>query len=96
MQEFAHYFVRAARIYYNYDPSAPNFDYDLEYLYDKQIQDNPIDTLIKPTKIRKKQEDKEVVSRELEHIIRLNGVNYVWIYRVIKPEPTDSTDGLSG
>ena len=95
-KEFAHYFVGEARIYYYYDPSAPNFDYDLEYLYDKQIQDNPTDTLIKPTKIRKKQEDKEVVSRELEHIIRLNGVNYVWIYRVIKPEPTDSTDGLSG
>ena len=95
-KEFAHYFVGETRIYYNDDSPDPNFDYDLEYLYDKQIQDNPTDTLIKPTKNRKKQDEKEVVSRELEHIIRLNGVNYVWIYRVIKPEPTDNADGLSG
>ena len=95
-KEFAHYFAGEARIYYNDDPPDPNFDYDLEYLYDKQIQHNPADTLIKHTKNPKKQQDKEVIHRELEHIIRLNGVNFVWIYRVIKPETTDNTDGLSG
>lgn len=94
-KEFAHYFVGEARIYYNDEPPDHNYDYNLEYLYDKQIQHNPTDTLIRPAKNRKKQQDKEVMHRELEHIIRLNGVNYVWIYRVIKPEPTNNTDVLS-
>ena len=95
-KEFAHYFVGEASMYYNYDPSNSNFDYDLEYLYDKQIQHNPTDTHIKPTNDPKKQQNKKAVSRELEHVIRLNGVDYVWIYRMIKPEPTDNTDALSG
>lgn len=64
----------------------------MEYLYDKQIQHNPTDTHIKPNKNSKKQENKKAVPRELEHIIRLNGIDYVWIYRIIKPEPTDNAD----
>ena len=71
------------------------FDYDLEYLYNKQIQRNPTDTHIKSTNHGTKQHSKKAVSRELEHIIRLNGVDYVWIYRMIKPESIDNTDTLS-
>ena len=82
-KEFAHYFVGEARLYYNYDASDPNFDYDLEYLYDKQIQHTPTDTHIKSTQKSKKQKNKKTVHRELEHIIRLNGIDYVWIYRMI-------------
>ena len=93
-KDFAHYFIGEAD-YYKYDPSNPNFDYDLEYLYDKQVQHNPTDTFIKSTEYRNKQHNKKAVSRELEHVIRLNGVNYVWIYRVIKPELTDNADALS-
>ena len=85
-KEFAHYFVGEARIYYNYDPSAPNFDYDLEYLYDKQIQSSPTDTHIKPTNNPNGKENKNEVLRELEHIVNINGIDYVWIYRVVKPD----------
>lgn len=91
-KEFAHYFIGEARFYYDYDLSDPNFDYDLEYLYDKQIQHTPTDTHIKSTQNSKKQQNKEAVPRELEHIIRLNGIDYVWIYRIIKPTPTDNAD----
>jgi len=90
-KEFAHYFVGEARLYYNYDASDPNFDYDLEYLYDKQIQHTPTDTHIKPTQNSKKQKNKKAVHRELEHIIRLNGIDYVWIYRVLHAPPTNDT-----
>ena len=93
-KDFAHYFVGEAENYED-DPSNLNFDYDLEYLYDKQIQQNPTDTHIKSINNRKKQQNKIAVPRELEHIIRLNGVDYVWIYRMIKPEPTDNSDTLS-
>ena len=72
--------------YYNYDPSDPNFDYDLEYLYDKQIQRFPTDTHIKPTNNPDGNENKNAVLRELEHIVNINGVDYVWIYRVVKPD----------
>lgn len=94
-KDFAHYFAGEAD-YYKYDPLKPNFDYDLEYLYDKQIQHTPTDTHIKSSNNQKKQQNNKMVPRELEHVIRLNGVDYVWIYRVIKPEPTDNTDALSG
>lgn len=94
-KEFAHYFVGEARSYYNYAPSAPSFDYDLEYLYDKQIQHNPTDTHIRSTDVSKKQQNQEAVLRDLEHVISLNGVDYVWIYRVIKPAPVDNPDTSS-
>lgn len=91
-KEFAHYFDGESKIYYKYDSLNPTFDYDLEYLYDKQIQDFPTDTHIKPTNNPNGKENKNAVLRELEHVINLNGIDYVWIYRVIKPEPTGNTD----
>ena len=81
--------------YYKYNPSAPNFEYDLEYLYDKQIQWTPMDTASNPDNASTTQQSESEVPRELEHVVSLNGIDYVWIYRVIKPAPTDNTDASS-
>ena len=89
-KDLTHYFVGETTRRYNSVTSPPNFDYDVEYLYDKQIQGTPVDTHPKPAKPPTTYEHQ--VSRELEHIVSLNGIGYVWIYRVIKPEPTDNID----
>ena len=94
-KDFAHYFVGETG-YYSNNSLSPNFDYDLEYLYDKQILRTPMDTSEDTTYRTKALQREQAVPRELEHVIRLNGVDYVWIYRMIKPEPTDNTDALSG
>lgn len=80
--DLAHYFVgRAARR----EPIASrhhNFDYQVEHLYDKQIQRTPADPPpidgVQPFIWQSSQEH----PRDLEHIVRLNGIDYVWIYRI--------------
>lgn len=89
-KDLAHYFVGKTTSRYNSVTSPPNFDYDVEYLYDKQIQGDPVDTHPNPEKLITTYEHK--VPREIEHVVNLNGVDYVWIYRVIKREPTDKID----
>ena len=95
-KDLAHYFVGEAQKYHNSRTSPPNFDYDIVYLYDKQIQGTPIDPHPDKHNPAKATEDRRKVPRELEHVVRLNGIDYVWIYRVIKPKPTDNTDASSG
>lgn len=90
-KDFAHYFIGKTD-YYKYDPATHNFDYDLEYLYDRQIIHTPMDISEDTTYRTKALKREQAVHRELEHIINLNGIDYVWIYRVIKPEPTGNTD----
>ena len=63
-----------------------DFDYDVEYLYDKQIYGTPIDPPpIDDTPPSPWQLSQEL-SREIEHVVRLNGIDYVWIYRVLPAE----------
>lgn len=72
-----------------------NIDYDVEYIRDKQVRDKfPIDAP-PDYKIHVLFRKGVTPPRELEHVISLNGIDYVWIYRVIKPEPTDSTETSS-
>lgn len=71
-----------------------DFDYDIEHLYDKQIYGVPVDApLIDKTHPYPWQLDQEL-SRELEHVVRLNGIDYVWIYRVL-PKETPQLCSLS-
>ena len=93
-KDFAHYFVGDARIYHNSQTSFPNFDYYVEYLYDKQIQGIPVDTHPNPVKVLSSVQHEKEIPRELEHVVRLNGIDYVWIYRVLNSPPTNdiSTD----
>lgn len=60
-----------------------NFDYEVEYLYDRQIHGVPVDP--SPTKDIQYEEwqPSQESSRELRHVIRLNGIDYVWIYRIL-------------
>lgn len=61
------------------------FDYDVEYIRVRQIQGVPIDSL--PTRATPAiaLQLRKTSPRELEHIVQLNGVDYVWIYRVLTP-----------
>ena len=85
--DLAHYFVGHTT---RREPTASryrSFDYEVEHLYDKQIQRTPVDPPpidgIQPFTSQPSQE----YSRQLEHVVRLNGIDYVWIYR-IHPEET--------
>ena len=93
-KDFAHYFVGATG-YYKYDPSNHNFDYDLEYLYDRQIIRTPMDTSEDTTYRTRALKREQTGHRELEHVVSLNGIDYVWIYRMIQPDSTDKIDTTS-
>ena len=85
--DLAHYFVGHTTRRNLASNTRQDFDYDVEHLYDKQIDGFPVDPppmdTIPPFAWRLTQED---FSRELEHVVRLNGIDYVWIYRVPKKE----------
>ena len=85
-KDFAHYFVGDARI-----GDSPNADYDVEYLYDKQIQGVPVDRHRNPVRISSVSQRKQEMPRELEHVVTLNGIDYVWIYRVLNSPSTNDT-----
>jgi len=85
--DLAHYFVGHTARREPIMDTQRNFDYEVEHLYDKQIQGTPVDphpvNHIQPSMWQPNQEH----SRELEHVVRLNGIDYVWIYRIL-PEET--------
>ena len=63
------------------------YHYDVEHLYDRQIYGTPVDSPpASPTQLTVWQESQEL-KRELKHVVCLNGIEYVWIYRVL-PEET--------
>lgn len=62
---------------------AIDFDYDVEYVRDRQIQGTPMDAHPEngtPSNVLQFRSD---LHREIEQIVRFNGINYVWIYRVL-------------
>lgn len=61
-----------------------DLDYDVEYSRIRQIQGEPIDSHPKHGTPAAKLQLQNTLPRELEHVVKLNGVDYVWIYRVIK------------
>ena len=63
------------------------FDYEVEYLYDKQIQGTPVDPPPRDDIQSYQWQPSPEISRELEHVIRVNSIDYVWIYR-IRPKET--------
>ncbi len=63
-----------------------DFDYDVEYSRIRQIQGKPVDSRSKhgiPSELLLFQYP---LPRELEHIVNLNGIDYVWIYRVLNTD----------
>ena len=82
--DLAHYFVGHATQRKIIIDSHLNFDYEVEHLYDKQIQGTPVDPPPRNTIPYLNLQPYKERSRELEHVVRLNGIDYVWIYRVLK------------
>ena len=71
-----------------------DLDYDVEYSRIRQIQGTPIDSHPKHGVPPVALQFRNTLPRELEHVVKLNGVDYVWIYRVLKTnEP--KTNGIS-
>ena len=81
-QDLDHYFVGHPG---GTTETSEEFDYVAEHLYDKQIQgilvDLPPEAYMQPSK----QQPTQQPPRELEHVVRLNGIDYVWVYRIAKP-----------
>ena len=71
-----------------------DLDYDVEYSRIRQIQGTPIDSHPKrgvpPVALR----FRNTLPRELEHVVKLNGVDYVWIYRVLKTNEAKTNNEL--
>ena len=63
------------------------FDYDIEYVRARQIEGIPVDSPPAHTKPNVDFQPKNDLPRELEYVVQLNGVEYVWIYRVLPPFP---------
>ncbi len=60
-----------------------DFDYEVEYVRDKQIQGTPVDAIPKNSLPPSALQLHKDFHRELEYVVRLNGVDFVWIYRVL-------------
>lgn len=66
-----------------------DFDYNVEYVRDRQIQGLPVDAHPEngtPSTVLQFRSD---LHRELEHVVQLNGIDYVWIYRVLNTRTDD-------
>lgn len=66
-----------------------HFDYDIEYLRDKQVAGRIPREASENYKSHNFLHPGIKLPRELEHVVRLNGIAYVWIYRVIQPLSED-------
>ncbi|MDD9974364.1 MAG: glycosyltransferase family 39 protein [Candidatus Poribacteria bacterium] len=85
-QDLAQYFVgHTAKRGSTTDPRT-DFDYAVEHLYDKQIQGIPVDPPPRDDIQPSMWQPSQKFSRELEHVVRLNGIDYVWIYRILPKE----------
>ncbi|MDE0018639.1 MAG: glycosyltransferase family 39 protein [Candidatus Poribacteria bacterium] len=60
-----------------------DFDYDVEYVRDRQIQGTPVDAPPEEGVPSNVLQLRNALARELEHVVQLNGIDYVWIYRVL-------------
>lgn len=91
-KEFGHYFVgNTLQRHHHTETNSRDFDYDIEYLRDKQLgEEIPIDA---PDnyQIHDFLRFGIKLPRKLEHVVTLNGIDYVWIYRVLNSPPTNDT-----
>ena len=83
-QDFGRYFVgNTLQRHRHTETNSRDFDYDIEYLRDKQVTGKiPRDASANyqlPENLRPGIK----IPRELEHVVTLNGIDYVWIYRVL-------------
>lgn len=90
-KDFGRYFAgNTLQRHHHTETNSRDFDYDIEYLRDKQLAG------IIPADAPENYQGHDLLrpgaklSRlpEPEHVIRLNGINYVWIYRVIDSSAT--------
>ena len=91
-KEFGHYFVgNTLQRHHHTETNSRDFDYDIEYLRDKQLTGKtPIDAPDNYQIHDFLRSDIKLL-RELEQVVTLNGVDYVWIYRVLDSPTTIDT-----
>ena len=83
-EDLEHYFVGNTKARYLIQDNDDDFDYDVEHLYDRQIKGIPVDPPPREGIQLYTWDPSQELARELEHVVRLNGIGYVWIYRVLK------------
>lgn len=86
------YFVGRPWMRNNSEPFPRNidFDYDVEYVRDRQIQGTPMDSHSEKGTPASVLQLRGGLQRQLEHVVQLNGVDYVWIYRVLDTRADDA------
>ena len=71
-----------------------DLDYDVEYSRIRQIQGKSIDLHPSHGIPEVALLFRHPLPRELEHVVKLNGVDYVWIYRVLKTDEAKTNNQL--
>ncbi len=83
--KLSHYFVGKTKER-NHNTAIPHnidFDYDVEYIRGVQIQGTSVDAPPERGMSSSAFQLTGSLIRDLEHVVRLNQVDYVWIYRVL-------------
>ena len=95
-KDFGRYFVgNTLQRHHHTETNSRDFDYDIEYLRDKQLAGTiPADAL-ENYQLHGLLSPGAKLSRAPEHVIRLNGIDYVWIYRVLDSPATVDTETRS-
>ena len=88
---FQHYFigqthVREHSLHIHTAERQQRPDYDIVYIRDKQVDGTPVDTPPPNGIPTGSLQLAEEWTRELEHVVSFNGIDYVWIYRVLPVE----------
>ena len=72
--------------------TSHDFDYDIEYLRDKQVGGKIPRDAPENYKIHGFLRPGRNLPRELEHVVTLNGIDYVWIYRILDFPPENASE----
>lgn len=83
---FQHYFIGQTQVRKATQALYRIPDYDVVYIRDKQIDGIPRDAPPQNGIPADSLQLTDDLPRQLEHVVRLNGIDYVWIYRVQREE----------
>jgi len=87
-KDFGNYFL--GHMQQRHEPShetSLDYDYDIEYLRDKQVAGKIPRDAPENYKIHSFLSPGIKIPREIEHVVTINGIDYVWIYRVLDSPP---------
>ena len=92
-KDFGNYFVGdMLQRHQQTHETSHDFDYEIEYLRDKQVAGKIPRDAPENYKIHDFLRPGRNLQRELEHVVTLNGIDYVWIYRILDSPPENAPE----